>query len=160
MRGDATNVPSLLIVTHSRGGSTTQLASAFERGTHTEGISGIRVDCLDVVDAASSAVHLASGIAIITPERFGSMAGLVKDFFERIYYDLLEVTPGLPYVMVVKGDTDGTGAVASIEKIATGLRWRRALEPLVVLGAVTPDAISQAEELGATFAAGIAERVF
>ena len=156
----ARDLRSLLIVTHSRRGSTERIAAAFERGTRTEGISGIRVDRRDVVDADRDAVTQSSGVAIIAPARFGSMAGLVKDFFERIYYDVLDLTPGLPYVVVVKGDTDGSGAVSSIETIATGLRWRRVLEPLVIVGEVNADALDRAEELGATFAIGLAEGVF
>jgi multimeric flavodoxin WrbA len=151
---------SLLIVSHSRRGSTAQLATAVERGTRAEGIVGIATTHLDVVDADSNAVTQATGLAIVTPARFGSMAGLVKDFFERIYYDVLETTSGMPYVLVIKGDTDGAGAVSSIERIAAGLRWRRVLEPLVVLGSVTDDAKNRAEELGATFALGLAEGVF
>ena len=150
----------LLVVYHSRGGATLELRDALLRGARHESIEGVEIVVRDVTDATANDVLAADGLALVTPERFGSMAGLVKDFFERVYYDVIERTPGLAYVLVVKGGHDGQGTVASVEKIATGVRWRRALDPVVVRGDTTSADIDAIEELGATFAAGLAERIF
>ena len=92
---------------------------------------------------------------LCTPANFGYMSGALKDFFERIYHPCLEHTAGLPYALVVKGDTDVDGAVASVDKIATGLRWRLLAAPVVVVGAVTGADRDAATELGATVAASL-----
>jgi hypothetical protein len=63
-------------------------------------------------------------------------------------------------VLVVKGSTDVDGAVASVERIATGLRWRRVLPALSVVGDATSGDVDQATELGATLAAGLAAGIF
>ena len=76
----------------------------------------------------------ASGVLIATPANFGYMSGAVKDFFERVYHPCLESDRGMPYAMIVKGDTDVDGAARSIERIATGMRWREVLPPLLVVG--------------------------
>ena len=68
----------------------------------------------------------------------------------------LDTTVGLPYGLLVKGDTDVDGAVASVERITTGLRWRRVLPPVTVVGAIGPGDIERATELGAALAAGMA----
>ncbi len=160
MRPEADVIARLLVVTHSRTGGTTRLADAFVRGTTTDGIVGVEVDRRVAEEADGDAVRAAAGIAIVTPERFGSMAGLVKDFFERIYYEVLDDTIGRPYVLVVKGGIDGLGTVEAIAKVATGLRWRRVLEPIVVVDEPSPDQLRAINDLGATFAAGLAERIF
>ena len=99
-------------------------------------------------------------ILLVTPANFGYMSGALKDFFERIYHPCLDTTVGLPYGLLVKGDTDVDGAVASVERITTGLRWRRVLPPVTVVGAIGPGDIERATELGAALAAGMAAGMF
>ncbi len=50
----------------------------------------------------------------------------------------MEATVGRPYALYVHGNSDTTGAVRSVEAIATGLKWKRLGEPVTVIGA--PDA--------------------
>ena len=101
-----------------------------------------------------------NGIVLGTPENFGYMAGAIKDFFERIYYPLLDETPGLPYALFVKASTDGDGAVQSVERIVAGLRWKLVVPPVVVVGDVGPADLEQCQELGATIAAGLEAGMF
>jgi len=60
------------------------------------------------------------------------------DFCDQAYYPCLEATIGRPYALYVHGGSDTTGAVRSVETIATGLKWKRLREPVTMLGA--PDA--------------------
>src|SRR5208283_1604397 len=99
----------------------------------------------------------ADALLLATPAHFGYMSGALKDFFERIYHPCLERTTGLPYALIVKGDTDVDGAVASVQKIATGLRWHLVLPPVTVVGAITAGDLELAADLGATLAAGLGE---
>ncbi|MET0903883.1 MAG: flavodoxin family protein, partial [Acidimicrobiales bacterium] len=68
--------------------------------------------------------------------------------------------PGLPYLLISKGGSDGTGAVRDITRIVTGLRWKEALPPIVVTGAVTDDHLAAVRERAATLAAGVETGVF
>ena len=79
----------------------------------------------------------------------------LKDFFERIYHPCLDHTAGLPYALVVKGDTDVDGAVTSVERITAGLRWRALAPPVVVVGSIGDADREAAWELGATVAASL-----
>ena len=83
------------------------------------------------------------------------MSGALKDFFERVYYPLLDETPGLPYALFVKASTDGDGAVRSVERIVAGLRWKLVVPPIVVVGDLQDAALAACTELGATVAAGL-----
>ncbi len=91
---------------------------------------------------------------IATPANFGYMSGAVKDFFERVYHPCLDHTVGMPYTMIVKGDTDVEGAASSIRRIATGMKWREVL-PRYSSSASLTDHDDAAHELGATLAAGL-----
>ena len=97
----------------------------------------------------------AEAIVLATPANFGSMSGALKDFFERIYHPCLEGTVGMPWGLMVKGDTDTSGAVTSVERIVAGLRWRLVAPPVLVTGAIRDEDRAAARELGATVAAGL-----
>lgn len=106
-------------------------------------------------DGGADDVRWADAVVLGCPERFGAMAGLMKDFLERIYYEVLEETAGLPWALFVKAGNDGTGAVRSIERIVTGMRWKQVRPPVVAVGELTEAHTDAAWELGATVAAGM-----
>lgn len=185
----------LLVLTHSRTGSTAVLADAVTAGavgavaelgrggdagappaasaTGEEGIvqgtpeaavdRPLEVVRLDVSDAGLDDVLVAGGVVFCTPARFGALAGLTKDLLERIYPWFEEVPdrrPGLPYLLVAKGASDGTGAVRDVTRILTGLRWKEVLPPIVVTGPVTDEHLARVREQAATLAAGVDTGVF
>ena len=150
----------LLVVFQSRSGGTEALAHAAIAGATSDDIDAVEVRVRRAFDADADDLRWADGVLLGTPENFGYMSGAVKDFFERIYYEILEETRGLPYALFVKGAHDGAGAVRSIEKITTGLAWRAVLPPVVVVGDVDDGALERCTELGLTFAAGLEAGVF
>ncbi len=101
-----------------------------------------------------------NAIAIGTPEYFGTMAGLIKDFFDRTYEGAKEKTVGLPYVLFVCAGNDGRGAIAQIERLATGYRWKKVQEHLRIISPPTEADLLQVEELGETLAAGLDFGIF
>ncbi|HEX5096240.1 MAG TPA: NAD(P)H-dependent oxidoreductase [Acidimicrobiia bacterium] len=153
-------MPTLLVVSHSRSGGTQALTDAVVAGATADDIEGVAVRSLRAFDATADDVRAADAIALGTPENFGYMSGALKDFFERIYYVLLEETRGLPYALYVKASTDGDGAVRSVERITTGLKWRAVLPPVVVVGDLQDAHLEAAHELGLTLAAGLEAGVF
>jgi multimeric flavodoxin WrbA len=150
----------LLVVYHSRSGGTQTLADAVIAGATSEEIDDVEVRVRRAFDAMVDDVRWCDGILLGTPENFGYMSGALKDFFERIYYELLEETRGLPYSLFVKGGHDGEGAIRSVEKIATGLHWKAALAPVLTVGEIDDAATERCHELGITFAAGLEAGVF
>ena len=145
----------LLIVFHSRSGGTEALADAVIAGANDDDISDVAVRVRRALEADVDDVRWANAIILGTPENFGYMSGALKDFFERIYHPCADRTAGLPYALVVKGDTDVDGAVASVERIVTGLKWRPLAPPVTVVGGVTDHARAAARDLGATVAASL-----
>ncbi len=98
----------------------------------------------------------ADALLLGTPETFGYVSGMMKDFLERVFYPCEGKVAGRPYALFISAGQDGSGAQSSVERIVTGLRLRKAHEAIIALKALTPEVLAQCEELGATFAAGLA----
>src|SRR3970040_202295 len=75
---------TLLIVFHTGGVKTAQMAAAVERGARTE--EDVRVVVKRCADAGPEDVLSTDGLLLGTPENFGYMSGMMKDFLERIFY--------------------------------------------------------------------------
>ena len=151
-------------------GGTLQMAEAAARGAGSE--DGVRVLCLPARQALPQHVLAADGYLFATPENLASMAGLMKDFFDRCYYAALERIEGRPYASLICAGSDGSGAARQIERIATGWRLKAAAPALIVCThAQTPEAIlapkqigeaelQRCHDLGAALAAGLVLGVF
>jgi multimeric flavodoxin WrbA len=151
-------VKTLLIVYHTGGVKTAQMAKAVERGAKSEG--GVTVIVKRCADAGPEDVLAADGLILGTPENFGYMSGMMKDFLERVFYACEGKVNGRPWALFVGAGQDGSGAVSSVERIVTGLRLERRAEPVIGLKELTPEILARCEELGAAFAAGLAMGVF
>lgn len=160
----------LLIVWHSMTGGSEQMARAAAAAAHAVGEVEVRLQRAG--DTSGDDVLAADGYLFVTPENLASMAGLMKDFFDRIYYVALERINGRPYAILICAGSDGTGALRQIQRIATGLRLREVAPALIVnTAAQTPEAIlapktiaknelQRCHDVGAALAAGLAAGVF
>src|SRR5579872_3101150 len=131
---------ALLIVHHSATGGTLQMAQAAAAGARREPDVAVRLETA----AAAGARELldADGYLFACPENLAAMAGLMKDFFDRTYYAVLERIEGRPYALMICAGSDGTNAVRQIERIATGWRLKSIAPALIVCThAQTPEAI-------------------
>lgn len=145
---------TLLIVFHTAGVKNAQMAEAVARGAQTE--DGVRVVLKRCAEAGPEDVLSADGLILGTPENFGYMSGMMKDFLERIFYACEGKVEGRPWALFVGTGLDGAGAVSSVERIVTGLRLKKIGEPVVVVKDLKPEHITALEELGAAMAAGLA----
>ena len=161
---------TLLIVFHSMTGGARQMADAARRGAISE--PATTVILRTAAQATAEDVLQADGYLFVAPENLASMSGVMKDFFDRTYYAVLDRINGRPYAALVCAGSDGQNAVRQIERIATGWRLKRIAEALIVCThAQTPEAIlapksiggddlARCEAISATLAAGLALGVF
>ena len=149
---------TLLIVYHTGGVKTAQLAEAVARGATGE--PGVQVRLLRCAEAGPQDVLAADALVLGTPENFGYMSGMMKDFLERIFYACEGKVAGRPWALLVSAGQDGAGAIASVERIVTGLRMKKVQEPILALKSVEPEVIGRCEALGAALAAGLALGVY
>ena len=161
---------TLLIVYHSMTGGTRQMAEAAAEGARSE--AEVTVRLLRAVDAGPDDLLAADGYVFATPENLAAVAGMMKDFFDRSYYPVLDRIQGRAYATLICAGSDGDNAARQIARIATGWRLKPVADPLIVCThAQTPEAIlapkkieaealARCYELGATLAAGLAMGVF
>jgi multimeric flavodoxin WrbA len=151
-------VKMLLIVYHTGGVKTARMAEAVERGARGE--DNVNVVVKRCAEAGPADLLAADGLILGTPENFGYMSGMMKDFLERVFYACEGKVSGRPYALFVGAGQDGTGAVGSVERIVTGLRLEKKSEPVIGLKELTPEVLARCEELGAAMATGISLGVF
>jgi multimeric flavodoxin WrbA len=161
-------VKTLLIVYHSRTGGTEQMAKAAAEAARAEAQARL----VWAGDAKADDVLAADGYIFACPENLAAMSGLMKEFFDRIYYAVLDQVQGRPYAIMVCGGSDGEGAVRQITRIATGWRLKPIAEPIIVCThaqtpeaiwapkTIPPDQLARCAELGAAFGAGLAMGLF
>lgn len=142
----------ILIVYHSQTGNTEKMAHAVAEGAR--GIEGVDVILKKAADATLDDLLTADGFALGTPENFGYMSGMVKDFFDRTYSGAQEKVFRKPFVTFISAGNDGTGALRAIERIALGYKFKTVYQPVIAKGAITEEIINQCIELGATIAGG------
>jgi multimeric flavodoxin WrbA len=133
------------------------LESALD-GARTDEIEDVEVVVAPALTAGAADVLAADGYLLGTPANIGYMSGALKHFFDGIYYPCLEATQRRPYALYVHGASDTTGAVKAVESITTGLNWRQARPPVLVIGQPTPTDLEACWELGAVLAAELAEQ--
>jgi NAD(P)H-dependent FMN reductase len=176
-------VKRLLIVWHSATGGAAQMADAAAEAARAGGRTGpgtdppgaeqpIAVRLQSARRTTAEDVLDADGYLFVAPENLATMAGAMKEFFDRVYYAVLERVEGRPYAVLICAGTDGQGAVRQIQRIATGLRLREVAPPTIVLtGAQTPQSIlapkiigpadlARCAQVGAGLAAGLAAGIF
>lgn len=161
---------TILIVFHSRTGGTRQMAEAAARGASDEPDVAVRL--LPAEAAAPDDVLTADGFIFATPENLASMAGQMKEFFDRTYYPVLDRVNGRPYATLICAGSDGHNAARQIARIVTGWRLRAIADPLIICThAQHPDAIlapktigpadlRPCHDLGAALSNGLAAGIF
>jgi hypothetical protein len=155
------DVKRLLIVWHTQFGGTGQMAAAVLAGARS--VEEVQTVPRRAHEAGADDVLAADALLIGCSENFGGMAGMVKDFLERVYYPCEHNLEGRAWSHFICCGNDGSGALRGLERVATGLRLRR-VHPGVLwqggrtdAGQVVPGAtLAECHELGATLAAGLA----
>ena len=162
------SVARLLIVWHSATGGSEAMAQAAASGAG----GAVTVTCKHAGDASGDDLRAADGYIFVCPENLASLAGVMKDFFDRAYYPALGRIEGRPYAVMICAGSDGEGAARQIARIATGWRLRAIAEPLILCThAQTPEAIlapkliteadrTKCRDLGAAMAEGLAMGIF
>jgi flavodoxin len=162
------SVARLLIVWHSATGGSEAMAQAALSGAG----GAVTVTCKRAGDAGAGDLLAADGYLFVCPENLASMAGVMKDFFDRTYYPALGRIEGRPYAVMICAGSDGESAALQIARIAKGWRLRAVAEPLIICtysqtkeAILAPKTMPEADltkcrDLGAAMAQGLAMGIF
>ena len=161
---------TLLVVYHTMTGGTRQMAEAAVDGARGEGDVDVRLQRAQ--DTGPDDVLRADGYLFATPENLAAMSGLMKDFFDRCYYAVLDRVNGRPYAVLICAGSDGNNALRQIDRIATGWRLKAVAPGLIVCThaqtperilapkVITPGDLERCREIGAALAAGLVLGIF
>ena len=70
------------------------MTDAVVAGATDDAIDGVHVVVQRAFDTSPDDVRRCNAIILGTPSNFGYMSGALKDFFDRVFYEVLEDTPG------------------------------------------------------------------
>lgn len=150
----------LLVVYHTKTGTTGRLAEAVISGAQNPAIEGVELRTLLAKDAGPDDLLWAQGLLLGTPENFGYMSGALKDFFDRTFYEVEGKLQPLPYALFISAGNDGRGAVRAIQRIAPGYPLVEVQKPTIVTGEPTTTELTQCTQLGMTLAAGLSAGIY
>ncbi|MBY6205674.1 flavodoxin family protein [Halomonas denitrificans] len=150
----------LLVIGHDPSPNLQRLCEAVVSGARDDSIERVEVRFVRPLDAVADDVLDSQAVILVTPENLGYMAGALKDFFDRCFYELLERTDALPCAVLIRAGKDGTGTRRAIESICGGLNWKRVQAPVICRGEWDESFVRSARELGMTLAAGLEAGVF
>jgi flavorubredoxin len=75
------------------------------------------------------------------------MAGALKDLFDRTLFSIRGKVDGKRYV-AFSGAGGGSGALDAIDAVCSVLKLKKAAKGVVSAGKISPEALSECEELG------------
>jgi len=145
----------LLFIAHAPSENVQKMVAAVIKGASHVDITNVDIRYIPPLETQPEDILSAHAVILGTTENLGYMSGLMKDVFDRCYYQCLEKTQGIPFTYFIRAGHDGTGTRRAIDSITTGLRWRLVQEPLICRGDFQPQFIEQCEDLGLSMAASL-----
>ncbi|WP_240956871.1 flavodoxin family protein [Pseudopontixanthobacter vadosimaris] len=128
---DPLGEPHVLIAWHSRTGASDAMArAAMEGAGQAEGRERARMLPASRVEPAD--ILAAAAYIFVCPENLATMSGMMKEMFDRCYYEVLGRIEGRAFCTIIAAGSDGQGAQAQIDRIAQGWRLKRVAEPLII----------------------------
>jgi len=134
----------VLVLYYSRTGRTESLANAVAEGVKSKGGSAKvkRVDYVTVDDFISC-----DAVAFGSPNYFGYMAGIMKDFFDKAL-SIREKVTGKPAVAFASGGGSGNAALVSLENMIASFRLDKVTEGVVSKGEPSEEDLEACKKLG------------
>lgn len=151
---------TILVIYHSQSGNTKKMAESVSNGINT--VDNVIANLKAAGEATIQDLRHCDGIAIGSPEYFGYMSGMIKNFFDRTYEiassNIKEF--GKPYVLFVSAGNDGQNTCVQIERICLGFSFKKVHEPIISRGEITKSILQECFEMGQTIAAGCDLRIY
>jgi len=155
MGWEGLGVVEVLVLYYSRSGRTEALANAVAEGVESvEGVSAKvrRVDYATVDDFISC-----DAVAFGSPNYFGYMAGLMKDFFDKAF-SIRERVAGKPSAAFTSGGGASNSALLSLEKMFSSFKLDKVADGVVSQGEPNEESLRACKKLGEVLAKRALER--
>jgi len=148
-------VVEVLVLYYSRSGRTEALANAVAKGV--ESVEGASVKVKRVDYATVDDFVSCDAVAFGSPNYFGYMAGLMKDFFDKAW-SIREKVAGKPSVAFTSGGGASNSALLSLEKMFSSFKLDKVVDGVVCQGAPSEESLGACRKLGEALAKRALER--
>jgi len=138
-------VKKVLIIHHSQSGNTEAMAKAVSEGAN---VADAAVVLKRAVDTNSEDILGCDIVAIGTLIYIGYMAGLVEDFFDRVWATNRDKVGKKPYVTLGSKVGGGAQALDSMERLCDDLKMIKAFEGILATRKPTKEDLAECRELG------------
>ncbi len=140
----------VLVVYHSLGGKTKQMAEAVAEGAR--GVAGTQVVLKTGLEASLEDLVGCDAVALGSPDYFSYMAGGVKDFLDRVYYPSQGKVTGKPGAAFGSAGGPPTTVLGHLEKALGWLKLRKVAESVGASGSIAPGVLDECRALGKALA--------
>ncbi|MEM3692587.1 MAG: NAD(P)H-dependent oxidoreductase [Candidatus Bathyarchaeia archaeon] len=139
----------VLVLYYSRTGRTETLARAVAEGISS--VEGATPKVLRVGDATLEDLISSDAVAFGSPNYFGYMSGLMKDFFDRLW-SIRDKVAGIPAAAFTSGGGASNSALLSLERMIEAFRMEKACNGIVSSGIPTTRDLDACKKLGEALA--------
>ncbi len=143
----------ILVVYHSLGGQTKQMAEAVAAGARR--VAGTDVVVKTGLEATIDDLLACDGIALGSPDYFSYIAGGLKDFLDRTYYPSQGKVAGKPAVTFASAGGPPTVVLGLLDQAVKWFKLEKVAESVGVSGKVSPATLAECEELGRKLAEAV-----
>jgi len=144
---------NILVVYHSLGGQTKQMAEAVAAGARR--VAGTDVVVKTGLEATLDDLLVCDGIALGSPDYFSYLAGGLKDFLDRTYYPSQGKVAGKPAVTFASAGGPPTVVLGVLDQAVKWFKLEKVAESVGVSGKVTPSILAECEQLGRKLAEAV-----
>lgn len=145
----------VLVIYYSRTGRTEILAKAVAEGA--ESVEGSRVKIVRVENVTLENFISCDAVAFGSPNYFGYMSGLMKDFFDRAW-SIRDKVAGKPAAAFTSGGGPSNSALLSLERIIEAFRMIKACDGVISSGTPTEKDLEACRKLGENLAKAALKR--
>lgn len=139
----------VLILYYSRTGRTETLAKAVAEGVNS--VKGATAKIKRVDYATVEDLIFCDAVAFGSPNYFGYMSGLMKDFFDRAW-SIREKITGKPAAAFTSGGGSSSSALLSLERMIEAFRMEKVCDGVVSSGTPTEYILEKCRKLGQALA--------
>lgn len=137
---------NILVVYHSLGGQTKQMAEAVAKGASSVADTGAVLKT--GLEATVDDLLACDGLALGSPDYFGYMAGGLKDFLDRTFYPSQGKVTGKPAVTFASAGGPPTVVLGVLDQALKWFKLEKVAESVGVSGKVVPGTLAECEALG------------
>ena len=135
----------VLIIYHSQSGNTEAMARAVSEGAKS---AKATVVLKKAAEANAEDILACDIVAFGTPNYFGYMSGMVKDYFDRVWATVRDKVGNKPYVVFGSKGGGGSQAVDTVERICDGMKMAKFSQAVLATRKPTDEVLAECKELG------------